>query len=231
MLTPIRFDDLGHFKNDWLNARYHFSFSEYHNPDRMGFGPLRVINDDIVRAGAGFSLHPHRNMEIITYVRKGTIIHTDSLGNEGRTSAGDVQVMTAGRGIAHAEKSDPAQDTQLFQIWIHPRETGLEPRWDQRAFPKEPVTDRLNLLVSGRKGDVGAGALMIHQDAAIYGGRLLAGAALTHTLNGPAYVVLSDGQVTINGTAMKAGDGAELRNETAIAIVADTDAEILVIEL
>lgn len=231
MLTPIRFDDLGHFKNDWLDTRYHFSFSDYHNPDRMGFGPLRVINDDIVRAGTGFGLHPHRNMEIITYVRKGAIIHTDSLGNEGRTQAGDVQVMTAGRGITHAEKSAPDQDTQLFQIWIHPRETGLAPRWDQRAFPKAPVTDRLNLMVSGRAADADAGALMIHQDAAIYGGRVLAGNALTHPLNGPAYVVLSDGRATVNGTAMAAGDGAELRNETAIAIIADTDAEILVIEL
>ena len=105
MLTPIRFDDLGHFKNDWLDTRYHFSFSDYHNPDRMGFGPLRVINDDIVRAGTGFGLHPHRNMEIITYVRKGAIIHTDSLGNEGRTQAGDVQVMTAGRGLPMRKKA------------------------------------------------------------------------------------------------------------------------------
>jgi redox-sensitive bicupin YhaK (pirin superfamily) len=119
-------------------------------------------------------------MEIITYVRKGTILHKDSLGHEGRTGAGDVQVMSAGRGIRHAEHSDPAEDTVLFQIWIHPREYGIDPRWDQKAFPKTPVNENLNLLVSGRAEDDGKGALLIHQDAASYGGRMSAGTTLTH---------------------------------------------------
>ena len=231
MLTPFRHGDLGHFQNFWLDSRFHFSFAEYHNPERMGFGPLRVINDDTVRAGMGFDTHPHRDMEIITYVRKGTILHKDSLGHEGRTGAGDVQVMSAGRGIFHAEHSDPAEDTTLFQIWIHPRERGIAPRWDQKAFPKEPVNENLNLLVSGRAEDEGKGALLIHQDAAIYGGRLNAGTALKHPLKSSAYVVLSEGAAQVNGIALNAGDGAEVTGEKALDIRADSDAELLVIEI
>lgn len=231
MLTPFRKDDLGHIKNNWLDSRFHFSFAEYHNPDRMGFGPLRVINDDLIRAGSGFGLHPHRDMEIITYVRKGTIIHQDNLGNEGRTNAGDVQVMSAGRGIMHAETSDPSSDTTLFQIWIHPRQRGVDPRWDQKEFPKKPVTADLNLLVSGRDADKDKDALLIHQDAAIYGGRLNPGTKITHPLKGPAYLVMSEGQVTVNGTPFNAGDGAEITNEPSLEIAAETDAELLVIEL
>lgn len=231
MLTPFRKNDLGHVKNDWLDSRFHFSFAEYHNPARMGFGPLRVINDDIIRAGSGFDFHSHRDMEIITYVRKGTIIHQDNLGNQGRTDAGDVQVMSAGRGIVHAETSDPATDTTLFQIWIHPRQRGTNPRWDQKAFPKAPVGNNLNLLVSGRDADKDKSVLMIQQDAAIYGGRLKSGTTINHALKGPAYIVMSDGSATINGEKLEAGDGAELTDETNLNIAAETDAEILVIEL
>jgi len=231
VLTPFRFDDHGHVKFDWLDTHHHFSFGDYYNPQREGFGPLRVINDDLIKAGNGFPFHPHRDMEIITYVRTGTIIHKDSLGNEGRTSAGDVQVMSAGRGIIHAEHSDPAVDTTLFQIWIHPKEHGIAPRWDQKAFPKAPVNENLNLLVSGRAEDEGSDALKIHQDAAIYAGRLVKGTELTHALKGPAYIVMSDGEATVNGTALKKGDGAEITDETALKILADSDAELLVIEL
>lgn len=231
MLNVFPFKDLGRFKNGWLDTHYHFSFADYHNPDRMGFGALRVINDDIIKADSGFGTHPHRDMEIITYVRKGTIIHRDNLGHEGRTGAGDVQVMSAGRGIAHAEHSDKAEDTTLFQIWIHPRTRGVDPRWDQKAFPKDPVNENLNLLVSGRAEDAGKGALMIHQDAALYGGRLLAGTTLTHRLKSAAYVVMSEGTVTVNGTPMTAGDGAEISGESEITLHADSDSEVLVIEV
>jgi redox-sensitive bicupin YhaK (pirin superfamily) len=230
-MTPFRFDDLGHVKFDWLDTRHHFSFGDYHNRERMGFGNLRVINDDTLKAGTGFGAHPHRDMEIITYVRKGTVIHQDNLGHEGRTGAGDVQVMSAGRGIVHAEKADPKEDTTLFQIWIHPRERGVDPRWDQKAFPKEPVKDRLNLLVSGRAEDKDSDALMIHQDAAIYGGRLVKGVDITHTLKSPAYVVMSEGSATINGTILKAGDGVEISDPEKLTIHADSDAELLVIEI
>ncbi len=229
MLTPFRFNDLGHFQNDWLDTRYHFSFSDYHNPDRMGFGALRVVNDDTVRAGRGFGFHPHRDMEIITYVRKGTIIHRDSLGHEGRTGAGDVQVMSAGRGIRHAEHSDAAEDTVLFQIWIHPRERGLTPRWDQKAFPQAPVNENLNLLVSGRAEDAGKGALLIHQDATLHGGKMTAGTTLTHALERPAYIVVAAGRITANGIVLHAGDGAEVTDESALTLHADSDAELLVI--
>jgi redox-sensitive bicupin YhaK (pirin superfamily) len=231
VLTPFRFDDHGHVKFDWLDTRHHFSFGDYYNEGRMGFGPLRVINDDIIKAGNGFGFHPHRDMEIITYVRTGTVIHKDSLGNEGRTSAGDVQVMSAGRGIIHAEHADPDADTTLFQIWIHPRERGISPRWDQKAFPKAPVSDGLNLLVSGRAEDAGSDALLIHSDAAIYGGHLVKGSELTHRLKGSAYVVMSEGEATVNGTALKKGDGAEVTGEDTLVIKADGDAELLVIEL
>lgn len=231
MMTVFPHNDLGHFQNDWLDTHFHFSFAEYHNPSRMGFGPLRVINDDTIKAGSGFDTHPHRDMEIITYVRKGTILHRDSIGHEGRTEAGDVQVMSAGRGITHAERSDPAEDTTLFQIWIHPRTRGVDPRWDQKAFPKAPVNENLNLLVSGRAEDDGKGALMIHQDAALYGGRLLAGTSLVHKPKGPAYIVLSEGAVQVNGQILHKGDGAEISGEAEITLQAESDSEVLVIEV
>ena len=231
MLTPFRKDDHGHVKFDWLDTRHHFSFGEYYNENRLGFGALRVINDDMIKAGTGFGLHPHRDMEIITYVRSGTVLHQDSLGNKGRTEAGDVQVMSAGRGIVHAEHADPEKDTTLFQIWIHPRERGIAPQWDQKAFPKEPVKTDLNLLVSGRSEDAASSALKIHQDAAIYGGRLEKGTELTHVLKSAAYIVMSEGEATVNGTALKKGDGAEISDETKLVIRADSDVELLVIEI
>ena len=127
-ITP--FDRLGKFRNEWLDSTHHFSFGSYHDPARMGFGHLRVWNDDVIKAGTGFDFHPHRDMEIITYVRSGAITHRDSLGNLGRTGAGDVQVMSAGTGIVHAEFNLEDEDTTLFQIWVQPNRRGLAPRWD-----------------------------------------------------------------------------------------------------
>ena len=132
----IPFEALGRFENNWLDTRYHFSFADYHDPNRMGVGPLRVWNDDRIAPGMGFDPHPHRNMEIITYVRRGAITHRDNLGNEGRTEAGDVQVMSAGTGIVHAEYNLEREPTDLFQISIMPNERGHEPLWDTRLFPK-----------------------------------------------------------------------------------------------
>lgn len=233
MIRVFPRETLGGFENDWLKSKFHFSFSDYYNQDRMGFGPLRVINDDLIKAGSGFDLHPHRDMEIITYVRTGAIHHRDTLGNKGKTGAGDVQVMTAGTGIAHAEHADSACDTTLFQIWIQPDRKGLPPRWDQGEFPKTPVKDDLKLLVSGRAGDAGAGALAIHQDAAIYGGSLTRDTVFTHNVRGNtgAYIVISTGEVAINGAVMKAGDGAEIAGEPVLQIRGLTDAELLVIEV
>jgi redox-sensitive bicupin YhaK (pirin superfamily) len=233
MIRVFPRETLGGFENDWLNSKFHFSFADYYDEKRMGFGPLRVINDDLIKAGSGFDLHPHRDMEIITYVRTGAVHHRDTLGHKGKTGAGDVQVMTAGTGIAHAEHADPSDDTTLFQIWIQPNRRGLQPRWGQAEFPKAPVTGDLKLLVSGRESDADSDALTIHQDAAIYGGNLVKDTALTHNVRGNtgAYVVISAGEVGVNGTVMKVGDGAEITGEPTLNIRGLTDAELLVIEV
>ena len=231
MITVYRHGDLGHFQNAWLDSRHHFSFGEYRNPERVIFGNLRVINDDIIRAGTGFDFHPHQDMEIITYVRKGTIVHRDNLGNEGRTDAGDVQVMSAGTGIVHAEYADPEEETQIFQIWILPNEKGVIPRWDAAEFPKAPVSDTLTLLVSGRPDDQGKDVLKIHQDAAIYAGRLENGTELQHRPKGKhVYALVSEGQVDIEGKKLERGDGAEIIDLDTITIKARDDSEILIIE-
>ncbi len=238
MIRVFPRETLGGFKNDWLNSKFHFSFADYYDEKRMGFGPLRVINDDLIKAGSGFDLHPHRDMEIITYVRSGAVHHRDTLGHKGKTAAGDVQVMSAGTGIAHAEFADPDEDTTLFQIWITPHTRGLPPRWAQAAFPKEPVENALTLLVTGRADDVAAvtgqaEVLRIHQDAALYGGQLRADTQLTHQPRGKtgAYVVVSAGAVEVNGTRLQTGDGAEVTAEEALHIRSLTDAELLVIEV
>lgn len=231
MLTHIPYSALGHVDHGWLDARHHFSFGSYHDPRRMGFGLLRVINDDIVAAGKGFDTHGHRDMEIITYVRKGAITHRDSRNNEGRTAAGDVQVMSAGSGIRHSEYNLEDEDTNLYQIWILPDRLAAQPRWEAREFPKSPVKDVLIPLASGRDEDIAAGALMIHQDATISGGRLRAGTTLTQPVKHQAYVLASNGEFTVNGQPMRQGDGAEITGEPALIFAAATDAEILVIDV
>jgi quercetin 2,3-dioxygenase len=231
MVTLIPYESLGHANYGWLDAHYHFSFANYHNPERMGFGVLRVINDDIVKAGAGFDPHPHRDMEIITYVRKGGITHRDSRNNEGRTAAGDVQVMSAGTGIQHSEYNLDDEDTNLYQIWIHPDKKGVQPRWEAREFPKQPVEDALIPLASGRDEDLLQGALMIHQDAAIHGGRLKAGTQLAHPIKHQAYVLASEGELEVNGTRLKKGDGAQVTDAKILTLRALTDTEVLVIDV
>ncbi len=231
MIKVYPYERLGHNRFDWLDTRYHFSFADYHNPQRMGFGALRVINDDIVKGGAGFDMHPHKNMEIITYVRKGAITHRDSMDNEGRTEAGDVQVMSAGTGVYHAEYNREDEDATLFQIWIQPREKNVKPRWDARKFPKEPVNDRLKLLVSGRAEDAESGALYIHQDASVSGGALKAGAAISQPVRDQAYLVVSEGRVRVAGQELGRGDGAEITGADKVDIAALSDAEILMIEV
>lgn len=231
MITRYPYEKLGHADHGWLDARHHFSFASYHNPARMGFGTLRVINDDRVAGGTGFDTHPHRDMEIITYVRAGAITHRDSMGNEGSTRAGDVQVMSAGTGVLHSEHNREQEDTRLYQLWIIPAMRGVEPRWEQKEFPKEPVTDALKLLVSGRTEDEGKGALFIHQDAAIYGGRIKKGAVIKQPVKHMAYILASEGNFTINGTALKKGDGAEATDTHELVIEATTDAEVLVVDV
>ena len=228
-VTLYPYASLGNADYGWLKARYHFSFANYRNPDRMGFGVLRVINDDVVAAGAGFDTHPHRDMEIITYVRRGAITHRDDRHNEGRTRAGDVQVMSAGSGVQHSEYN--REDANLYQIWIEPDRKNAPPRWEAREFPKAPVTGTLTPLASGRDEDIKRGALLIYQDAAIHGGRLTKGTRLTHPIAYQAYLLVSSGEVEIDGQRAEKGDGAEITDTSRVTITALRDAEILVIDV
>jgi redox-sensitive bicupin YhaK (pirin superfamily) len=205
------FERLGGADHGWLNAKHHFSFAEYFDPAKMGVGPLRVWNDDAIQPGTGFPFHPHRDMEIITYVREGAITHKDSLGNEGRTAAGDVQVMSAGTGIVHSEYNLEDAVTTLFQIWIMPDAQGHQPRWDARDFPKaEAGAERLKPLASGRAVHASDDPLMIHADAAVLAATLTAGQSLTHDLEAgrALYLVPAKGAVTVNGTPVGPRDGA-----------------------
>lgn len=229
-VTVYPYAELGHADHGWLDARHHFSFARYYNPKRSGFGSLLVVNDDKVAAGTGFGTHPHENMEIITYVRQGAITHKDSMGNVGRTGAGDVQVMSAGTGVFHSENNHEQEDTRLYQIWIEPSTLGVTPRWEAKEFPKATVSDQLAVLVSGRTEDKDSGALFIHADAAIYGGRLAAGSSLTQTVKHNAYVLASVGSFTVNGVTLSQGDGAEVTGANTLTITASSDAEILVID-
>lgn len=230
MVTVYPYEALGHADHGWLDARHHFSFASYRNPKRTGFGKLLVINDDVVAPGRGFGTHPHDNMEIITYVREGAITHRDSMGNVGRTEAGDVQVMSAGTGVQHSEHNLEDVPTRLYQIWIQPIERNVKPRWEARQFPKEPVTDKLHLLVSGEPED-GGDALFIHQHASISGGRLSQGTQVSHTLRHNAYVLVSQGEVSVDGQTLKQGDGAEIEGANTLSICALSDAEVLVIDV
>lgn len=229
-VTVYTYSELGHANHGWLDARHHFSFARYYNPERLGFGSLLVVNDDTVAGGMGFGTHPHENMEIITYVRQGAITHKDSMGNEGRTGAGDVQVMSVGTGVFHSEQNREHEDTRLYQIWIEPNQLNVTPRWEAKAFPKAKVSDKLAVLVSGREEDKDSGALFIHADAAIYAGKLAEGTTLTQTVKHRAYVLASVGIFTVNGVRLKQGDGAEVTGTDTLTITTTTDAEILVID-
>ena len=233
MIIPIRYHALGHGQLSWLDTRYHFSFADYMNPERQGFSVLRVVNDDTIKPGGGFEMHPHQNMEIITYVRTGAITHRDSLGNEGKTVAGDVQVMSAGRGIIHAEYNLDPKETRLYQIWIRPNVLNVEPRWETKPFPKEQAFDALVLLASGREKHKEMGALFIYQDAAIYGGSIIKGDSFRHPVEKgrSVYALISEGSVSINDVSLSAGDGAEIRDCELLYIHANEAAEVLLIDL
>jgi redox-sensitive bicupin YhaK (pirin superfamily) len=227
MIKVYPYEELGHASHGWLDARHHFSFANYYNPERMGLGTLRVINDDVIKAGAGFDAHPHRNMEIITYVRSGAITHRDSQGNEGKTLAGDVQVMSAGTGVFHSEYNLENEDTNIYQIWIEPKVRGIKPDWDAHEFPKEPVDTSLKLLVSGDE----EAPLHINQDAYIYAGILKADKELDHPIHQQAYLLVSEGEIELEGQHLKKGDGAEVDNTSSIKLYALKDSEVLVIDV
>jgi redox-sensitive bicupin YhaK (pirin superfamily) len=233
MIDVRPFGTLGGANHGWLQARHHFSFANYHDPARMNWGRLRVWNDDEIAAGTGFDPHPHRDMEIITYVRDGAITHRDSMGNEGRTEAGDVQIMSAGTGVVHSEYNLEPETTRLFQIWIIPDRRGAKPNWGAKQFPKEQRETGFEVLASGRPQDAGNGALPLNVDGAVLAASLKAGQTLRQPLaeGRAAYLVPAKGAVTVNGVAVGTRDGAGIRDEAEIAITATEDAELVMVEV
>jgi quercetin 2,3-dioxygenase len=228
-MTDVRpFASLGAANHGWLDAHHHFSFSSYYDPARMGWGSIRVWNDDVIAAQSGFPPHGHADMEIITYVRGGAITHEDSLGNKGRTGAGDVQVMSAGTGVQHAEYNREDEATTLFQIWIEPRAKGGAPRWDMKPFAKDDRSGAWQLLASGF-GE--AGALEIRTDARIYGAVLKAGDTLTYEVGvgRHAYLVPALGRIEIDGAVAEARDGVAL-GAGRYKIKATTNSEIVLVD-
>lgn len=231
MLALRKAADRGHTLIDWLDSHHSFSFGEYYDPRFMGFGPLRVINDDTVAAGGGFPTHPHANMEIISYVIDGALAHRDSLGNGSVIRPGDVQRMTAGTGIRHSEyNADPAQSTHFLQIWILPEKTGLTPGYEQKRFEIADKCDRLRLVASrdGREGSV-----TIHQDADLYASLPSEGKSVSHTfaLGRIGWAQVVTGRLDINGEAVEAGDGVAIKDETVTITGRSADAEVLLFDL
>lgn len=229
MIEKRPFSDLGRFQNDWLNARYHFSFSNWHDPKRMGWGALRVWNDDEIAPDSGFPPHAHADMEIITYVRSGAITHQDSLGNQGRTEAGDVQVMSAGSGIRHAEFNVEPDTTTLYQIWIEPTSRGGQPGWGAKPFPKADRAGAFSVLASGL-GD--EGALPIRADARVLGATLEPGKPLAYEAD-PArhlYLGVAAGSIVVNGVELGPRDGAAITGEALLNLEARENAEVVLVD-
>ena len=231
MLKLRRSQDRGHANHGWLDTWHTFSFADYHDPDEMGFGALRVINDDRVQPGRGFGMHGHRDMEIITYILDGALEHKDSMGNGSVIRRGDVQRMSAGKGVLHSEfNPSPTDPVHLLQIWIEPNVTGIRPSYEERRFAAEQRQGRLRLVASpdGRDSSV-----MIHQDTCVYATLLDAGDAVTHQLapGRKAYVHVARGAVEVNGERLTGGDGAKIGAESKITFAKAEGAEILLFDL
>ena len=224
------FATLGHADHGWLDARHHFSFADYYDPDRMGWGAIRVWNDDVIAPHSGFPPHAHRDMEIITYVRTGAITHQDSMGNKGRTGAGDVQVMSAGVGVRHAEYNLEDEPTTLFQIWIAPTRLGGSPGWGAKPFPKAGRDGRFVVLASGFADD--ADALPIRAEARLLAASLTAGQSVEQAVGAGrhAYLVAATGVVEIDGQRFEARDGAAISGGQTITITALEDAELVLVD-
>jgi redox-sensitive bicupin YhaK (pirin superfamily) len=230
MIDIRKFSSLGHADHGWLDARHHFSFADYHDPARMGWGAIRVWNDDAIAAKSGFPPHPHRDMEIITYVRSGAITHQDSMGNKGRTGAGDVQVMSAGTGVRHAEYNLEDEATTLFQIWVTTDTPGAQPSWGAAQFPKADRSGRFVTLASGFEGD--ADVLRINSAARVMGATLEAGETATLSLDPSrhVYLVATQGPVEVNGVRAEARDGVAITGEAQVTIKALEAAEIVLVD-
>lgn len=230
MIEVRPFDSLGGANHGWLDAKHHFSFADYHDPARVHWGNLRVWNDDTIAPQSGFPPHPHADMEIITYVREGAITHQDSLGNKGRTEAGDVQVMSAGSGIRHAEYNLEDEVTKIFQIWIIPDRQGGAPAWGAKPFPKGERSGAFVTLASGLAGD--EDALPIRTSARVAGATVRAGETVTYALGEGrhVYLVPATGAIEVNGVAANARDGVAVRDVAEIAITAKEDAEVVLVD-
>ena len=231
MIELRPFESLGSANHGWLDAHHHFSFASYHDPERVNWGSLRVWNDDTIQAGTGFPTHPHKDMEIITYVRKGAITHTDSMGNEGRTEAGDVQVMSAGTGVQHSEYNREDEDTTLFQIWIIPDERGGEPSWGARKFPKDARSGQFVPLASGIAND--NDALPIRTNARVLGATIKAGESVTYDIADASrhlYLVPATGKVRIDDVEAKARDGVAITQLEQVTITALEDSEVVLVD-
>jgi quercetin 2,3-dioxygenase len=230
MIERRPFNRLATADHGWLKARHHFSFGGFADPTRMGWGALRVWNDDEIAPNTGFPSHPHADMEIITYVREGAITHKDSLGNEGRTEAGDVQVMSAGSGIRHAEYNLGSVPTRIFQIWITPTQRGGPPAWGSQPFPKGDRSGRFVTLASGFDED--DDALPIRADARVLGATLKAGESVDYALGAErhGYLVPATGAVEVNGTRIEARDGAAIADAAVIKVTAIEDAELVLVD-
>ena len=230
MIELRSFDSLGGANHGWLDAKHHFSFAGYHDPARMHWGNLRVWNDDTIAPHTGFPPHPHRDMEIITYVREGAITHEDSLGNKGRTEAGDVQVMSAGTGIRHSEYNLEDVTTRIFQIWIVPTRTGEAPGWGARPFPKGDRAGHFVTLASGYEGD--GDALPIRTNARVVAATLKAGESAEYLIgkDRKGYLVPATGAVTIDDVTVNARDGAAISDLDTIRVTAIEDSEIVLVD-
>ncbi len=230
MIERRPYDELGGASLGWLATKHHFSFADYHDPTRMHWGALRVWNDDEIAPNTGFPPHPHADMEIITYVLQGAITHRDSMGNEGRTEAGDVQVMSAGTGIRHSEYNLEPETTKLFQIWILPTNSGGQPSWGARPFPKAGRSGRFVTLASGIAND--NDALPIRADARVLGATLKAGETAEYAIGARrhGYLVPATGAVEVNGVRINARDGAAISDIDLLKVKALEDSEVVLVD-
>lgn len=227
-----RSKDRGYAEHGWLKTHHSFSFASYYDPVKMGFGALRVLNDDVIAPGAGFGKHPHDNMEIITIPLSGSLKHEDSMGNSAVVETGEVQVMSAGTGVFHAEyNASPTEPLSLFQIWIETREQGVTPRYDQRRY----ASDAFNGAFVPVVGPIGTeGLLGIHQDAWVSLGQFVAGSEVTYTPRDPGhgvYIMVTSGSVTIGDTVLEARDAIGIAEAIEVGVRVDTDASLLVLEV
>ncbi|NQZ80003.1 MAG: pirin family protein [Colwellia sp.] len=234
MIKHYPYQSLGKANHGWLQSKHHFSFANYYNPKRMGFGVLRVINDDWVEPGMGFPAHPHKNMEIISFIRSGAITHQDSTGNKGVTKSGEVQVMSAGTGIVHSEYNRSKTPLTFYQIWIESNQHNVEPRWESKLFNTEYSSTHLPLVVSGYEEDQGQ-ALFIHQQARIFAGKIKKGSVFEHSIRNQAYILSSQGSFKLADSnsqiTLDKGDGAEVTNAKTVLFTALDDCEIVIIDV